>query len=74
MCWRLCSASEEEFSLLSSLPDACRVDENSDEFQDVVKEFYDTIQEFHNKIKIVKVGLCHAVLQDLNSFFGYIYN
>ncbi|KAL2080281.1 hypothetical protein ACEWY4_024074 [Coilia grayii] len=54
---------EEEFSLLSSLPDVCRVDESSDEFQDVVKEFYDSIQEFHNKVKIVKVEkLMNALL------------
>ncbi|XP_062385081.1 protein mono-ADP-ribosyltransferase PARP10 [Sardina pilchardus] len=46
---------EEEFSLLSSLPDVARVDESSDEFQDVVREFYESIQEFHNKIKIIKV-------------------
>ncbi|KAI4905419.1 hypothetical protein NFI96_026315, partial [Prochilodus magdalenae] len=45
----------EDYSLLSDVPDACRVDEGSDEFQDVVREFYDSIHEYHNKIKIVKV-------------------
>ncbi|XP_041932196.1 protein mono-ADP-ribosyltransferase PARP10 isoform X1 [Alosa sapidissima] len=54
---------EEEFSLLSSLPDVAQVDESSDEFQDVVKEFYESIQEFHNKIKIIKVEkLMNALL------------
>ncbi|XP_064204293.1 protein mono-ADP-ribosyltransferase PARP10 [Anguilla rostrata] len=46
---------DEDFSLLSNLPDASRVDEDSDEFQDVVREFYESIQEYHNKIKIIKV-------------------
>lgn len=46
---------EEEFSLLSNLPEATRVDEESDEFQNVVKSFYETIQEFHSKIRIIKV-------------------
>ncbi|KAG7458165.1 hypothetical protein MATL_G00235240 [Megalops atlanticus] len=46
---------DEDVSLLSNLPEASRVNEDSDEFQDVVKEFYDSIQEYHNKIKIVKV-------------------
>lgn len=48
------------------------MDENSDEFQDVVKEFYDTIKEFHNKIKIVKVGLFHTMLQNFNTLFFYL--
>ncbi|XP_056154745.1 protein mono-ADP-ribosyltransferase PARP10 [Lampris incognitus] len=46
---------EEDYSLLSSLPEATRVDEGSDEFQNVVKDFYETIQEYHSKIRIVKV-------------------
>ncbi|KAJ8403065.1 hypothetical protein AAFF_G00359810 [Aldrovandia affinis] len=46
---------DEDYSLLSNLPEASRVIEDSDEFQDVVKEFYDSIQEYHNKIKIIKV-------------------
>ncbi|KAJ8334239.1 hypothetical protein SKAU_G00398780 [Synaphobranchus kaupii] len=46
---------DEDYSLLSNLPEASRVDEDSDEFQDVVKEFYDSIQDYHNKIKIIKV-------------------
>ncbi|XP_018582601.2 protein mono-ADP-ribosyltransferase PARP10 isoform X1 [Scleropages formosus] len=48
-------AQDEDYSLLSNLSEASRVDEDSDEFQDVVKNFYDTIQDHHNKIKIVKV-------------------
>ncbi|XP_049890401.1 uncharacterized protein parp10 [Epinephelus moara] len=46
---------EEEYSLLSNLPDATRVDEESDEFQNVVKSFYETIQEYHSKIRIIQV-------------------
>lgn len=46
---------EEEYSILSNLPDASKVDEDSDEFQDVVKNFYDTIQEYHSKIRIIQV-------------------
>ncbi|KAL4629917.1 poly ADP-ribose polymerase 10 isoform X1 [Arapaima gigas] len=48
-------APDEDYSLLSNLPEASRVYEDSEEFQDVVKDFYDTMQEYHNKIKIVKV-------------------
>ncbi|CAN9504108.1 unnamed protein product [Ophioblennius macclurei] len=46
---------EEEYSLLSDLPKASKVDVESDEFQNVVKEFYKTIHDFHNKIRIIKV-------------------
>ncbi|XP_029977063.1 protein mono-ADP-ribosyltransferase PARP10 [Salarias fasciatus] len=46
---------EEEYSLLSDLPEASKVDVDSDEFQDVVKEFYKTIHEFHSKIRIIQV-------------------
>ncbi|XP_026156395.1 protein mono-ADP-ribosyltransferase PARP10 [Mastacembelus armatus] len=46
---------EEEYSLLSSLPEATKVDEESDEFQNVVKHFYETIQEYHSKIRIIQV-------------------
>ncbi|XP_068587366.1 protein mono-ADP-ribosyltransferase PARP10 [Cebidichthys violaceus] len=46
---------EEEYSLLSHLPEATKVDEESDEFQNVVKSFYETIQEYHSKIRIIKV-------------------
>ncbi|XP_036949415.1 protein mono-ADP-ribosyltransferase PARP10 isoform X2 [Acanthopagrus latus] len=46
---------EEEFSLLSNLPEASKVDEESDEFQNVVKSFYETIQEYHSKIRIIQV-------------------
>lgn len=45
---------EEECSLLS-LPEASKVDEESDEFQNVVKNFYETIQEYHSKIRIIQV-------------------
>ncbi|XP_045915122.1 protein mono-ADP-ribosyltransferase PARP10 [Micropterus dolomieu] len=47
--------SEEDFSLLSNLPEATKVDEESDEFQTVVKNFYETIQEYHSKIRIIQV-------------------
>lgn len=47
--------TEEEYSLLSNLPEARRVDEDSEEFQRVVKKFYETIHEYHNKIKIIQV-------------------
>lgn len=47
--------TEEEYSLLSNLPEAAKLDENSDEFQNVVKSFYETIQDYHNKIRIIKV-------------------
>lgn len=46
---------EEELSLLSNLPEATKVDEESDEFQNVVKNFYETIQEYHSKIRIIQV-------------------
>ncbi|XP_017276560.1 protein mono-ADP-ribosyltransferase PARP10 [Kryptolebias marmoratus] len=46
---------EEEYSLLANLPEATKVDEESDEFQDVVKNFYGTIQEYHSKIRIIQV-------------------
>lgn len=39
------------------MTDASKLKEDSDEFQNVVKEFYDTIQDYHNKIKIIKVRL-----------------
>ena len=47
--------TEAEYSLLSNLPEATRVDEESDEFQNVVKNFYETIQEYHSKIRIIQV-------------------
>ena len=47
--------TEEEYSLLSNMPEATRVDEESDEFQNVVKNFYETIQEDHSKIRIIQV-------------------
>lgn len=54
--------SEEEYSLLSNMSEASRVDENSNEFSDIVKNFYETIREYHNKIKIIKVRIyLHAL-------------
>ncbi|KAM3858619.1 protein mono-ADP-ribosyltransferase PARP10 [Diretmus argenteus] len=47
--------AEEEYSLVASLPDTSKVDEDSDEFQDVVRDFYESIQEYHSKIRIIKV-------------------
>jgi len=47
--------TEEELSLLSNLPEATKVDEESDEFQNVVKSFYETIQDYHSKIRIIQV-------------------
>lgn len=47
--------TEEEYSLLSNLPEATKVDEESDEFQNVVKNFYETIHEYHSKIRIIQV-------------------
>lgn len=46
---------EDNYSQLSNMPEATKVDEESEEFQDVVKNFYGTIQEFHSKIRIIKV-------------------
>lgn len=46
---------EEEYSLLSNLPEASKVDEESDEFQTVIKKFYETIHEYHSKIRIIQV-------------------
>ncbi|KAM4549547.1 protein mono-ADP-ribosyltransferase PARP10 [Fundulus diaphanus] len=46
---------EEEYSLLSHLPDATKINEESEEFQEVVKTFYSTIQEYHSKIRIIQV-------------------
>lgn len=55
---------EEDYSILSSLPEATKVDEESDEFQDVVKNFYETIQQYHSKIRIIKVEkLMNKLLQ-----------
>ncbi|XP_066571950.1 protein mono-ADP-ribosyltransferase PARP10 [Amia ocellicauda] len=53
----------EEMNSLSSLPDSMIVSEETDEYQEVVKDFYDTIREYHSKIKIVKVEkLVNALL------------
>ncbi|XP_035038038.1 protein mono-ADP-ribosyltransferase PARP10 [Hippoglossus stenolepis] len=46
---------EEEYSLLSHMPESTKVDEESDEFQNVVKNFYETIHGFHSKIRIIQV-------------------
>ncbi|KAM3596856.1 uncharacterized protein V6R79_021806 [Siganus canaliculatus] len=46
---------EEEYSLLASLPDTTKINEESDEFQAVVKRFYETIQQYHSKIRIIQV-------------------
>ncbi|XP_024113660.1 protein mono-ADP-ribosyltransferase PARP10 isoform X2 [Oryzias melastigma] len=46
---------EEELSLLSNLPDATKITEDSEEFQNVVKNFYATIYEHHSKIRIIQV-------------------
>lgn len=48
-------APEEDYSILSNLPEATKVDENSDEFQIVVKNFYETIHHYHSRIRIIKV-------------------
>lgn len=48
--------TEEEYSLLLHLPDATKIDEDSEEFQEVIKNFYSTIQEYHSKIRIIQVG------------------
>ena len=45
-----------ERSLLANLPEVSRIDENSEEFQEVVKNFYGSIKGYHSKIRIVKVG------------------
>lgn len=55
ICERKNPFPEEEYSLLSNLPEAAKVDEDSDEFQSVVKSFYETILDYHNKIRIIKV-------------------
>lgn len=47
--------TEEEYSLLSNMPEVTKVHEESDEFQNVVKNFYETIQEYHSKIRIIQV-------------------
>ncbi|XP_016418616.1 poly [ADP-ribose] polymerase 10 [Sinocyclocheilus rhinocerous] len=57
--------TDEDYSLLSSMPEVCPVDEDSDEFQNVVKDFYDTLQDRHNKIRIIKVyKLMNKLLHD----------
>ncbi|KTF88895.1 hypothetical protein cypCar_00027970 [Cyprinus carpio] len=48
-------AADEDYSLLSSMPEVCPLDADSDEFQNVVKDFYDTLRDNHNKIRIIKV-------------------
>lgn len=47
--------TEDDYSVLSNFPEATKVDEESDEFQNVVKQFYETIQEYHSKIRIIQV-------------------
>lgn len=49
------SVPEDDYSVLSNFPEATKVDEESDEFQNVVKQFYETIQEYHSKIRIIQV-------------------
>ncbi|XP_016089669.1 poly [ADP-ribose] polymerase 10-like [Sinocyclocheilus grahami] len=57
--------ADEDYSLLSSMPEVCPVDVDSDEFQNVVKDFYDTLQDSHNKIRIIKVDkLMNKLLHD----------
>ncbi|XP_041759193.1 protein mono-ADP-ribosyltransferase PARP10 [Coregonus clupeaformis] len=46
---------DEDYSLLSNLPETSRVNKDSDEFKDVLKDFYDSIHEYHNEIRIIKV-------------------
>uniref|UniRef100_A0A8C7WWE3 Poly [ADP-ribose] polymerase n=1 Tax=Oryzias sinensis TaxID=183150 RepID=A0A8C7WWE3_9TELE len=43
------------YSLLSNLPDATKITEDSEEFQNVVTNFYSTIYEHHSKIRIIQV-------------------
>ncbi|XP_077052650.1 protein mono-ADP-ribosyltransferase PARP10 isoform X2 [Siphateles boraxobius] len=58
-------ATDEDYSLLSNMPEVSTVDVDSDEFQEVVKDFYDTLQDNHNKIKIIKVEkLMNKLLND----------
>lgn len=61
--------TEEEYSLLSDLPEATKVDEESDEFQNVVKSFYETICEYHSKIKIVQVKKTSATYSAANILY-----
>ncbi|XP_051948797.1 protein mono-ADP-ribosyltransferase PARP10-like isoform X1 [Xyrauchen texanus] len=57
--------TDEDYSLLSNMPEVSKVDVDSDEFQKVIKDFYDTIQEHHNRIKIIKVEkLTNKLLYD----------
>lgn len=57
--------ADDDYSLLSSMPEVCPVDVDSDEFQNVVKDFYDTLQDNHNKIRIIKVEkLMNKLLHD----------
>ncbi|XP_039537072.1 protein mono-ADP-ribosyltransferase PARP10 isoform X2 [Pimephales promelas] len=59
------AATDEDYSLLSSMPEVSTVDVDSDEFQEVVKDFYDTLQDNHNKIRIIKVEkLMNKLLND----------
>lgn len=55
ICEQIPHPFPEKCSPLSSLPEAADVDEDSDEFQSVVKSFYETILDYHNKIRIIKV-------------------
>lgn len=59
-----------EYSLLLNLPDATKVDEDSDEFQNVVQKFYETIQEYHNKIRIVQVIQKYKICAFVEQLFG----
>lgn len=65
--------TEEEYSLLSNMPEATKVDEESDEFQNVVKSFYETIQEYHSKIRIIQVGEKQTTTKNTYIFCNILY-
>uniref|UniRef100_A0A3P9MPW9 Poly [ADP-ribose] polymerase n=1 Tax=Oryzias latipes TaxID=8090 RepID=A0A3P9MPW9_ORYLA len=54
---------KREYSLLSNLPDATKITEDSEEFQYVVTNFYSTIYEHHSKIRIIQVNMAAAAQQ-----------
>lgn len=53
--------TDEEYSLLSNLPEATKLPKESDEFQLVMQNFYATLKGYHSKIKIIHVKKKHHV-------------
>lgn len=49
----------DDYSLLSDVPDAVRLEKDSDEYNEVAAEFFDSLPD-QNKVQIVKVNHVHV--------------